>query len=109
MKYKDTSGQRDLLGILADFTHIHIKKPPSVDGKRVYYSLLPLGTSVPGGGTALITATTGPVFIWGIEKPPICPVSRFPPARIFRGSGISLFMAISGAPTTAGTTAGMYG
>src|SRR5258707_6863869 len=65
MKYRDTSGQRDLIGIVLKATHIHIKKPPTVDGKRVYYSLLPLGTSVPGGGIALITATTAGFYMGG--------------------------------------------
>src|SRR5581483_4217254 len=63
MKYKDTTGQRDLIRVFLDFTHIHIKKPPRVDGKRVYYSLLPLGTSIPGGGVALITSTTAGFYM----------------------------------------------
>jgi len=46
MKYRDTSGQRDIIEVLLDLTHIRIKKPPHVDGKKVYYSLLPLGTSI---------------------------------------------------------------
>ena len=84
MKYNDTSGQRDLLGILADFTHIHIKKPPSVAGKRVYYSLLPLGTSVPGGGTALITSTTAGFYL-GDRKTTNLSSVTFSPSTNFQG------------------------
>lgn len=53
----DTAGQRDLIGIALKITHIHLKKPPRVQGKRVYYSFIPLGSAIPGGGNALITAT----------------------------------------------------
>ncbi len=53
----DTLGQRDLIGIGIKFFHLHPKGPPHVDGKRVYFSLLPLSTSVPGGGNALVTST----------------------------------------------------
>lgn len=60
---KDTIGQKDLIEIVLKFTHIHIKKTPQVGGRRVYYSLLPLSTAVPGGGNALITATTAGFYL----------------------------------------------
>lgn len=60
---KDTTGQRDLIGIALKLTHIHLKKPPMVDGKRVYYSFIPLSMSVPGGGNALITSTTAGFYL----------------------------------------------
>ena len=53
---EDTSGMRDIVGVGIKLFHIHIKKKPRVDGKSVYYSIIPLGSSVPGGGEALITA-----------------------------------------------------
>lgn len=59
---KDTTGQ-DLIGLFLKYTHIHIKKPTSVEGRRVYYSLLPLSTSVPGGGTAIVTSTTAGFYL----------------------------------------------
>ena len=34
-----------------------------VDGKRVYYSFIPLSMSVPGGGNALITSTTAGFYL----------------------------------------------
>ena len=84
MKYKDTSGGRDIIGVLSKATHIHIKKPPSVDGKRVYYSLLPLGTSVPGGGTALITATTAGFYL-GPRATTNLSTITFSPSTNFKG------------------------
>src|ERR1700733_15511439 len=54
---EDTTGQRDLIGIALKLVHIHIKKPPKVAGQRVYYSIVPLGGSVPEGGEAFITST----------------------------------------------------
>src|SRR5258708_39386904 len=59
---KDTTGQHDLIGILLKLTHIHIKKPPTVEGKRVYYSLLPLSTAVPRGRNAILTSPHAAVF-----------------------------------------------
>jgi hypothetical protein len=53
----DTSGKRDIIGVGIKLFHIHLKKPPKVEGKRVYYSFIPLGSPVPGGGEALVTAT----------------------------------------------------
>jgi hypothetical protein len=84
MKYKDTSGQRDIIGVILDATHWHFKKPPKVDGKRVYYSLLPLGTSVPGGGTALITATTAGFYLGPRETTYLSSVT-FSPSTNFQG------------------------
>ena len=81
----DTAGQRDLLGILKDFTHINIKKPPRVNGRKVYYSLLPIGTSVPGGGTALVT-TTQAGFYLGDRKKTFLSTVTFSPSTNFRGA-----------------------
>jgi hypothetical protein len=81
---KDTLGQRDLIGIFLGVTHIHIKHPPAVDGRRVYYSLLPLSTSVPGGGTALITSTTAGFYL-GNRKETYISSATFSPSFNFRG------------------------
>src|ERR1700753_336208 len=59
----DTLGQRDLIGIGIKFLHLHPKGPPHVKGKRVYFSLLPLSTSVPGGGNALVTSTQAGFYL----------------------------------------------
>lgn len=60
---EDTTGQRDIIGIALKITHIHLKNSPTVNGKRIYYSFLPLSTAVPGGGNALITATTAGFYL----------------------------------------------
>jgi hypothetical protein len=82
---KDTSGQRDLIGIALQITHIHVKKPPTVRGKRVYYSLLPLSTSVPGGGNALVTATTIGFYL-GDRKTTYLSNIVFSPSTNFKGA-----------------------
>jgi len=84
MKYQDTAGQRDLIGVFLKATHWHFKKPPRVDGKRVYYSLLPLGTSIPGGGVALITSTTVGFYL-GPRKTTYLSAITFSPSTNFKG------------------------
>ncbi len=81
---KDTSGQRDLIGVFFQVTHIHLKKPPSVKGRRVYYSLVPLSTSVPGGGNALITSTTAGFYL-GDRKTTYLSNVTFSPGTNFKG------------------------
>jgi len=54
---EDTLGKRDIIGVGIKLLHLHIKKTPKVQGKRVYYTFIPLGAPVPAGGEALVTAT----------------------------------------------------
>ena len=81
---EDTTGQRDIIGILLKVSHIHLKKPPKVDGRRVYYSIVPLVTSVPGGGEALITATTA-AFNLGNPKTTFLSNVTFSPSTNLKG------------------------
>jgi surface antigen Omp85-like protein len=81
---KDTTGQRDLIGIVLHLTHIHIQKPPKVDGRRVYYSLIPISTSVPGGGNALVTSTTAGFYLGDRHDTYLSNVT-FSPGFNFRG------------------------
>ncbi|HXB90629.1 MAG TPA: hypothetical protein VNU72_00005, partial [Puia sp.] len=81
---EDTTGQRDMIQIALQITHIHIKKPPQVRGKRVYYSLVPLGTSIPGGGNALITATTAGFYL-GDRANTFLSTVTFSPGTNFKG------------------------
>src|SRR5580692_2045041 len=81
---KDTSGQRDLIGVFLQVSRIHLKKPPSVKGRRVYYSLVPLSTSVPGGGNALITSTTAGFYL-GDRKTTYLSNVTFSPSTNFKG------------------------
>jgi outer membrane protein assembly factor BamA len=59
----DTINQRDLIGIAIHLFRYHPKGPPHIDGRRVYFSLLPLSTSVPGGGNALVTSTQAGFYL----------------------------------------------
>jgi outer membrane protein assembly factor BamA len=81
---EDTSGQRDIIGVALKVTHIQIKKPPQVAGRRVYYSLVPLGASIPGGGAALITATNAGFFL-GDRKTTFLSSVTFSPGTNFKG------------------------
>ena len=81
---EDTTGQRDIIGIVLHLTHIHMKKQPKVEGRRVYYSIIPLGTSVPGGGEALITATNA-AFELGDPKTTFLSNVTFSPSTNLKG------------------------
>ena len=82
--FKDTSGQKDLIGVIKAFAHINIKKPPRVNGRKVYYSLLPIGSYVPGGGTALVTSTQAAFFLGDRRDTYISNVT-FSPSTNFNG------------------------
>ncbi|MEO5683960.1 MAG: BamA/TamA family outer membrane protein [Chitinophagaceae bacterium] len=81
---EDTSGQKDLIGVLSNALNIHIKKKKGIKGQKVYYSLLPIGTSVPGGGTALVT-TTQAGFYTGDRKTTYISTITFSPSTNFKG------------------------
>ncbi|MDE3247765.1 MAG: BamA/TamA family outer membrane protein [Bacteroidota bacterium] len=81
---RDTSGQRDLIGLVKQLTHLHIKKPAPEKGRKVYYSLLPIGSSVPGGGTALVTSTQA-AFYLGERKTTYISNITFSPSTNFKG------------------------
>jgi len=58
-KLKDTSKQRDLIDIAKSWLHIKSKTIKAEREKMIYFTLLPLTSSVPGGdGRVLITSTT---------------------------------------------------
>ena len=80
----DTVGQRDLIGIVVHVLRFHPKGPPHVDGKRVYFSLLPLSTSVPGGGNALVTSTQAGFYL-GNRKTTYLSNITFSPSINLRG------------------------
>lgn len=80
----DTTGQRDLIGIFLDVTKIQIHHPRSEQGRRVYFTALPLSTSVPGGGNALITSTQAGFYL-GDRKQTYLSTVTFSPSFNFRG------------------------
>lgn len=57
-KLIDTTGKRDIIDIAKSVFHITPKPDTAKKGKAYYFSILPLSTAVPGGGTALFTSTT---------------------------------------------------
>lgn len=60
---QDTSAKRDLIDIAK--TIFRIKPNPKVRSspKKVFFSLLPIGANVPGGGRALITSTSAGFYL----------------------------------------------
>lgn len=60
---RDTSNKRDLI----DYAKILFKIKPGVktgeNPRKVFFSLLPIGGNVPGGGTALITSTSAGFYL----------------------------------------------
>jgi hypothetical protein len=86
----DTSGLRDIVEILLKATHIHFKKPPQVRGRRIYYSLLPIGTNVPGGGRALVTSTQAGFYL-GERRNTYLSTVTFSPSTNFKGQFVIPF------------------
>lgn len=61
---KDTSRQTDLIDIAKDLFHIAPQKPRVQRENKIYFSILPVPGSVPGGaGRALITSTTAGTYL----------------------------------------------
>ncbi|ASU35750.1 BamA/TamA family outer membrane protein [Mucilaginibacter xinganensis] len=59
----DTTGQKDLIDIVGTLFKSQ-SRPISLDEKKkIYFSFLPLSTSIPGGGTALVTSTTAGIYL----------------------------------------------
>jgi hypothetical protein len=61
---KDTSRQTDLIDITKELFNISPKKAREEKEKKIYFSVLPVPGSVPGGsGRALITSTTAATYL----------------------------------------------
>jgi hypothetical protein len=80
----DTSGKRDIIGVGMKLFNIHLKKKPKVKGERVYYSIIPLGQSIAGGGEALITSTNA-AFALGDPKSTFLSNVTFSPSTNLKG------------------------
>lgn len=65
VKKRDTIGQRDLIDVARSIFHFRASKPIREErDKKIYFSLLPFNSSVPGGrGRALITTTTAATYL----------------------------------------------
>jgi len=59
----DTTGQKDLIDIGRSLLK---SKPRPIlldEKKKIYFSILPISTSIPGGGSALLTSTTAGFYL----------------------------------------------
>lgn len=60
---KDTTRQTDLIDVAKDVFHIKSQRIRQQGEKKIYFSILPVSTAVPGGGKALITSTTAGTYL----------------------------------------------
>lgn len=82
---KDTASQRDLIDIGKELFHIRVKNVREISGRKVYFSLLPISSVVPGGsGRALITSTTAGTYL-GPRKTTNISSATFTPYWNFNG------------------------
>ena len=61
----DTTGQKDLIDLARS---LFKSKPRAIslnEKKKIYFSILPVSTALPGGGTALVTSTTAVFYLGG--------------------------------------------
>ncbi|SEM90779.1 Surface antigen [bacterium A37T11] len=82
--HADTSKQRDLIDLGKKLFHISPPKDRDSTGEKVYFSILPFSTSVPGGGNALITSTTAGFYL-GDRKTTFMSKATFTPYFNFSG------------------------
>lgn len=82
---QDTSKQRDLIDVGKDLLNISPGKLRTQKGKKIYFSILPVSSSVPGGsGRALITSTTAATYL-GDSKTTNISSATFAPYWNFKG------------------------
>ena len=82
--FEDTSRQIDIIDIVKSkfqFSPKTVKRSP---GKKVYFSLLPVSSQIPGGGRALITSTTA-AFYLGSRRNTFLSNITFSPYFNFKG------------------------
>ncbi len=59
----DTTGQKDLIDIGRSIFKEAPRPPELAEKKKIYFSFLPISTSIPGGGMALVTSTTAGFYL----------------------------------------------
>ena len=87
---KDTSEQRDLIDIAKQTFHFHTKKMPNRGTKKVYFSFLPFSTQMPGGGNALVSATTAGFYLGDRKKTSLSTATFYPYLTLIGRFGYSL-------------------
>lgn len=80
----DTTGKKDLIDVAKAVLHISPTPLDTTKKRSVYFSLLPVSYSVPGGGTALFTSTVFG-FYSGDHKTTYLSTVIFAPYFNFRG------------------------
>ncbi len=58
----DTAGKKDIIDIARSFLHDQ-PRPVSTQKKKIYFSILPGSTTIPGGGAAVFTSTTAGFYL----------------------------------------------
>lgn len=80
----DTTDKVDLIDIGRDLFKLHPSKITRRGNKKVYFSLLPTSSAVPGGGKALITSTKAGFYL-GSRKNTFLSSVSFSPYLNFKG------------------------
>jgi len=80
---EDTVPRLDVIDLFNDLFHIKSHNVPKRNGK-VYYSLIPIPTNIPGGGTALVTSTQA-AFYMGPRRTTRISNITFSPSFSFSG------------------------
>lgn len=83
-KAVDTTNKLDLIDIGRFLFNIKSKRMKSEHGKQFYFSFLPLSSTVPGGGKALITSTTAGFYL-GPRDSTYISSANFAPYFNFKG------------------------
>ncbi len=58
----DTAGKKDIIDVARSLFNVK-PRPASTEKKRIYFSILPVSTAIPGGGTAVFTSTTAGFYL----------------------------------------------
>lgn len=84
-KNTDTARQTDLIDVAKKLFHINPQKPRNQNDKKIYFSVLPFGGTLPGGsGRALITSTTAGMYL-GPRGTTYISTASFAPYWNFKG------------------------
>lgn len=82
---KDSARQTDLIDVAKRLFHISSQKHENFGDKKVYFSVLPFGGTLPGGaGRALITSTTAGMYL-GPRRTTYLSTAVFAPYWNFKG------------------------
>lgn len=81
----DTTRQTDLIDVFKSLFHIRPDKKRAQGEQKIYFSVLPFGSNIPGGsGRALITSTTAGIYL-GSRRTTYLSSASFTPYWNFKG------------------------